>query len=139
MLDRAAQGRVSADNPPTPVSTLLGAVEQRGVLVHDRPAVIAYLAEHLDLLPVVDRIAGAAVERLGARSELSLEVVRDPESGGRHLVLLARQQRYEPDLMSVIHEVMETHWHLPAGASGWFHLSTDFQPPRLIARGLRLD
>ena len=49
---------------------------------------MAYATEHLDLLDVIERVAQAAAMRLGSQSELSLEVVRDPESGGRHLVLL---------------------------------------------------
>ena len=57
------------------------------MLVLDRRSALAYLRAHKDLLPVVKRVADAAVERLGDRCELSLEVYRDPEHGGKNLFL----------------------------------------------------
>jgi hypothetical protein len=132
----AARSTVSVDDLPESVTVLLKDLKARGIQVSDRATVLAYLAGHSDLVGTVERVSQAAADRLGARSELSLEIVRDPESGGQHLVLLARQQAYEPDLLRVLGDIMDAHWHPPADASGWFHLSTDFQPPRHSARGL---
>jgi hypothetical protein len=105
-------------------------LERRGVLVLDRRAVLAFLRAHAEILPTVQRVANAAIEQLGERCELSLEVYRDPEIGSKLLVLYARQSPNEPDLLSTIHAIMEKYWQLPPDATGWFQLMTDFQRPR---------
>ena len=123
----AVPARPKADD----VASLVSYLEGRGVLVLDRRPVLAYLRAHKDLLPVVRRVADAAVEQLGDRCELSLEVYRDPEHGGKLLFLYARQWPNEPGLLQAIHAITDTYWELPPGATGWFQLTTDFQRPRL--------
>ena len=113
------------------VASLVSYLEDQGVLVLDRRSVLAYLRAHTDLLPVVRRVADAAVERLGDRCELSLEVYRDPEHGGKKLSLYARQSPNEDGLIDVIEAITDTYWGLAPEATGWFQLTTDYQPPRL--------
>jgi hypothetical protein len=125
---RAAAAAVRSNGDD--VASLVSYLEGQGVLVLDRRPVLAYLRAHPDLLPVVRRVADAAVEQLGDRCELSLEVYRDPEHGGKLLKLYARQSPNEPDLDFVIDAITERYWELPPGATGWFHLTTDFQRPR---------
>src|SRR5688572_15935334 len=98
----------------SPVSYLEG----QGVRVLDRRSALAYLRAHKDLLPVVKRVADAAVERLGDRCELSLEVYRDPEHGGKSLFLFAREWPNEPGLRDTIDAIMDAHWELPVEATG---------------------
>ena len=74
----------------------------RRVTVLERRPVLAYLRAHPDLLPVVRRVSDAAVERLGDRCELSLEVYRDPEHGGKHLSLYARESPNKDELVDEI-------------------------------------
>jgi hypothetical protein len=112
------------------VASLVAYLLERGVLVVDRRSVLAYLRAHADLLPVVKRVADAALERLGDRCELSLEVYRDPEHGGKKLSLYARQSIYEPGLIDEIEDITVKYWELPPEATGWFQLTTDYQRPR---------
>jgi hypothetical protein len=136
--DTRDEAESSASGAPTapvrpeddPVVSLVTDLEGRGVLVLDRRPVLAFLRAHPDLLPVVKRVADVAIERLGDRSELSLEVYRDPEVRSKKLILYARQSPYEGSLLDVIHEIMDNHWQLAPGATGWFQLMTDYQRPR---------
>ena len=112
------------------VASLVPYLEDRGVLVLDRRPVVTYMRKHPDLLPVVRRVADAAVERLGDRCELSLELYRDPEHGGKHLSLYAREWPNQPGLQDVIDVIMQEYWQLPPETSGWFYLTMDFQWPR---------
>ena len=121
----AAPGRPKDDD----VASLVAYLEGRGVLVLERRPVLAYLRAHPDLLPVVRRVADAAVERLGDRCELSLEVYRDPEHGGKHLSLYARQSPNEPGLLDEIDAITDKYWQLPSETTGWFYLTTDYQRP----------
>jgi len=114
------------------VASLVAYLQERGVLVLDRRSVLAYLRAHTDLLPVVKRVADAALERLGDRCELSLEVYRDPEHWGKHLSLYARQSQYEDGLIDQIEDITEKFWSLPPEGTGWFYLTTDFQRPRRL-------
>ena len=114
------------------VASLVAYLEGRGVLVLDRRSVLAYLRAHKDLLPVVRRVADAAIERLGDRCELSLEVYRDPEHGGKHLSLYARESPNKDGLINVIDDITEKFWGLPPDTTGWFYLTTDFQLPRRL-------
>lgn len=120
------------------VEGTLDGLERRGILIPDRRSVAAYLGEHNDLLPSIEQTAALASAQLGARSELSLEVVHDREVAEHHLVLVVRQAAYDPDLMASIRAVMDATWLLPPDTTGWFHVSTDFGPPRRGVRGVRL-
>lgn len=122
----AAPGRPKHDE----VASLVAYLEGRGVLVLERRPLLAYLRAHPDLLPVVRRVADAAVERLGDRCELSLEVYRDPEHGGKLLFLYARQWPNEPGLLAEIDAITDKYWELAPDATGWFQLTTDRQRPR---------
>ena len=133
--DESKPSRSRAATAPTrlkddDVASLVAYLEERGVLVLDRRSVLAYLRAHTDLLPVVRRVADAALERLGDRCELSLEVYRDPEHWGKHLSLYARQYQYEDRLIDVIEDITAKYWDLPSETSGWFYLTTDYQRPR---------
>jgi hypothetical protein len=112
------------------IASLVSYLEGRGVLVLDRRSVLAYLRKHSDLLPVVKRVSDVAVERLGDRCELSIEVYRDPEHGGKRLYLVARQWPNEPGLLDEIDAIMDSSWELPPETTGWFHLKADRQRPR---------
>jgi|SRR5687767_5100854 len=112
------------------IASLVSYLEGHGVLVLDRRSVLAYLRKHPDLLPVVKRVSDAAVERLGDRCELSLELYRDPEHGGKHLSLYAREWPNQPGLRDAIDVIMDEYWQLPPETRGWFYLTMDFQRPR---------
>lgn len=111
------------------VAALVSYLEDRGILVLDRRPVLTYLRKHPDLLPVVRRVADAAIERLGDRCELSLELYRDPDHGGKHLSLYAREWPNQPGLRDGVDAIMEAYWQLPPETSGWFYLTMDFQRP----------
>lgn len=114
------------------VASLVAYLEGRGVLVLDRRSVLAYLRAHTDLFPGVRRVADVAVERLGDRCELSLEVYRDPEHGGKHLSLYAREWPNKDGLIDEVEDITEKFWSLPPEDTGWFYLTTDFQRPRRL-------
>lgn len=127
---RRGRAVAAPSRPDDDVASLVSYLEEQGVLVLDRRAVLAYLRAHKDLLPVVRRVADAAVERLGKRCELSLEVYRDPEHGGKHLSLYAREWPNESGLRDAIDTIMKEYWQLPPETTGWFYLTMDFQRPR---------
>lgn len=114
------------------VAVLVAYLQERGILVLDRRSVLAYLRAHTDLLPVVRRVADVAVERLGDRCELSLEVYRDPEHWGKHLSLYAREWPNKDGLTGEIDDITVKYWELPTESAGWFYLTTDFQRPRRL-------
>lgn len=122
----ASPGRPKDDD----VSSLVAYLEDRGVLVLERRPVLAFLRAHPDLLPVVRRVADAALDQLGDRCELSLEVYRDPEHGGKHLSLYAREWPNKSGLIDAIDEITVKYWQLAPEATGWFYLTTDYQRPR---------
>ncbi|HZO29026.1 MAG TPA: hypothetical protein VFH48_23890, partial [Chloroflexota bacterium] len=127
---RRGRAVAAPSSPDDDVASLVSHLEERGVLVLDRRAVLAYLRAHKDLLPVVRRVADVAVERLGDRCELSLEVYRDPESGGKTLFLFARQWPNEPGLRDEVDAIMDSFWALPPEGTGWFQMMVDRQRPR---------
>jgi hypothetical protein len=103
----------------------------RGHLAVDRPREVArYLTQHPDLIGAVQRVTRAARDRLGERAQLSLELQPDPEYRDKVLTLYVRQSAYDDDLLAVLDDIAQAQEIDPSASSGWFRLTTDFQPPR---------
>ena len=102
-----------------------------GELVVDRPEEVArYLERHPDLYETVQWVTRAATQQLRGRAQLSLELHRDPEIRDQLLTLYVRQAAYDDDLLAVLDHIAEEQGVDPLASSGWFRLTTDFQPPR---------
>lgn len=96
-----------------------------------QPALVRdYLIRHLDMTGLLVPICDAARQRFGARAQLSLEVYRDPEIEDEYFTLYVRQKKYDEDMLRQIKEIRKYYAEILAGKTGWFLLTTDFQPPR---------
>lgn len=115
---------------PRSVATLLARLPPGGLVVEGPEEVGHYLERHPDLFEMVERVTQAAAQRFGGRAQLSLELHRDPEIQDKLLALHVRQAAYDDDLLAVLDRIAEEQGVDPAAASGWFQLTTDFQPPR---------
>ena len=101
-----------------------------GDLVVDRPEEVArYLDRHPDLFGTVERVARAVTQQLRGRAQLSLELHHDPEIRDQLLTLYVRQVAYDDDLLAVLEHIAEEQGVDTSASSGWFQLTTDFQPP----------
>jgi hypothetical protein len=96
-----------------------------------RPAEVrGYLSRYPDILLGMERICTVAAGAFGATAQLSLELYRDAEFDHQHLTLYVRQDAYEDSLLEMLDQLMLAHEADLVGRSGWFLVTTDFQPPR---------
>ncbi len=79
---------------------------------------------------MVVHVCDLASRCLGPQSHLSLEVYHDPEIEDEYLTLLVRQEIYDECLLDAIQDVRKEYQQELAGASGWFLVTTDFEPPK---------
>ncbi|MFH1909014.1 MAG: hypothetical protein ABIL11_16810 [Chloroflexota bacterium] len=96
-----------------------------------QPAIVRdYLIRHLDMTGLLVPICDAARQRFGVQAQLSLESYRDPEIEDEYLTLYVRQKQYDENMLRQIKEIRKSFEGMLAGKTGWFLLTTDFQPPR---------
>ena len=98
-----------------------------GVAVDDA-RVVAYLADHNTLIPVVVFVVRKA-KMLEPSDDLTVGVYRDRETGDEYLSLIIRRSVYDERLtilMDTLQDLAETQVQ---EASGWFLVTTDFRPP----------
>jgi hypothetical protein len=117
-------------SPSGSVNALLAQLPLADMVVDQPEEVARYLQRHPHLFGTVQRTTRAAVRQLGGRAQLSLELHRDPETRDKLLALHVRQATYDDNLLAVLDRIAEEQDVDPAASSGWFQLTTDFQPPR---------
>jgi hypothetical protein len=116
-----------ASTLPDPLERLKG----RGLRIEGRAEVRDYLLRHPDMVPMVVRVRDLAREGLGPDTELTLEVYHDPEIYDPHLVMYARQDVYDDEIMERIEEISELYAEELGAIPGWLHLTSDFQSPQV--------
>src|SRR5574341_1900533 len=113
-----------------PVEPLLEQLRAQGIRI-PRPAEVRdYLTRYPDVVAVAGKASELASAEFAGRAELSLELYVDPEIDDRYLTLYVRQNTYDLDIMKMIERVQEGHDCELDGSSGWFLVTTDFQPPK---------
>jgi hypothetical protein len=129
VLRRRSPSRPAAAAEDAEMNAWLGRIKRCGVIVRGLAEVRDYLAQHPQMAPLAVRVCGLAKEMLAPGTELTLEVYHDPEIYDPHLVMYARQDVYDDDIMERIEEVRELYDDDFAAIPGRLHLTSDFQSP----------
>ena len=103
-------------------------LEKTGVKIVDNAGVKQYLAVHPDMWQPVMNICRTASNFFPIKTQLSLEILKDPEGHEEHLVLYVRQKKYADNIMDIIETIWDKHEEELANMSGWLLVTTDFQP-----------
>jgi hypothetical protein len=111
------------------IEMLLNWVLEHKVLISEPSKVREYLIRHFDLTGILRSTCKLALDRLGMTSQLALEVYRDPEIDDSYLTLNIRQHHYTQDILKKIKGIRDEYDIDLANSSGWFLVTTDFQPP----------
>ncbi len=112
-----------------PVEPLMEQLRAQGIRI-PRPAEVRdYLTRYPDVVAVTSKACELVSAEFAGQAELSLELYVDPEIDDRYLTLYVRQNTYDPDIMEMIERVQEGYDCELDGSSGWFLITTDFQPP----------
>ena len=111
------------------VATCLQDLQSQRVNLPGAEEVRAYLLRHSDLADVLVSVAEAARRRLGADTQLSLELYRDPEVADAYLTMYVRKRVYGADMLEQLDGLREDYESDLTGKSGWFLLTTDFRQP----------
>jgi len=112
------------------VERAISAIAAASVQIPRTEEVRDYLSRYPELTDFVERAALSAERRFGGRAVLSLELYRDREIEDEYLTLYVRMAKYSPDIMEAIAEIRGEFGEELAGIHGWFHVGTDFRPPR---------
>lgn len=97
--------------------------------MQDGEGVQSYLACHPDVINPVRALAIETQASARAGDTWSLELQRDPETGGEYLTLQLRRLVYDADTLQIADAVGLVAERALAGTSGWILVTTDFQPP----------
>ncbi len=108
----------------------LNILRSLSVAIPQPASVRDYLIRHLDMTGLLVLICEATRQGFNAQVQLSLESYRDPEIEDEYLTLYVRQKRYDENMLKQIKEIRKSFEGILAGKTGWFLLTTDFQPPR---------
>lgn len=110
------------------------AVEKFGTRVADPVPLLAHMIKRPDLANTLPLAADLVRHEFGHEAALCLQVFTSPEDVTEEesiLTLAVRLPQYPPDTMRRIRRVREQyHEELPAGASDWVLITTDFRAPR---------
>ena len=127
--------------PPAPCESLLHDVRAEGIRIPRPAEVSGYVERFPDLTQTIRKGCELAALEFFPSAVLSLELYVDPEIDDRYLSLYIRQAAYAPDVMERIERIQaEADAHLYdsawAASTGWFLITTDFQPPGETGYGL---
>ena len=100
------------------------------VKVTDGSELEQYLANHPDLVPVLEDVCARLRDAFGSDAELSFEFYKDPEQQDQYPVLYVRQTPYEASILNRIETVVTPFMPQLEDASGHFLVTTDFRRAR---------
>jgi hypothetical protein len=112
------------------IECVLNSLLTAGIRIPVIPEVREYLTCYSDILKVLQTACRIAPERLGRETQLSLEVYHDPEIEDRYLRLVARSKQYDDAFLNAIDKIFDEYEQDLADSTGWFIVSTDFNPPK---------
>jgi hypothetical protein len=105
-------------------------LDSEAAQVASDPAIDGYLTEHPTLRSLLSRICEQARAEFGHRSELTLELYRDPEIDDRYLTLLVRQPQYEANIVERLDQLAAQFADELDQCTGDLLVTTDFRPAR---------
>ena len=112
------------------IEKVLNWLLHQNVLIPFPDAIRNYLLQHFDMLKLLPLVCKIAIDRVGASSQLSLEVYHDPEIHDEYLTLYIRRPDYDESVSKLIEEVSsECQEHL-SDSTGWLLVTTDFRAPQ---------
>ncbi|MBI2864726.1 MAG: hypothetical protein HYX94_09225 [Chloroflexi bacterium] len=114
----------------TRTKSVLKSLKPKGILVPDLPEVTNYLLVHSDLVDLLPCVSAYARKLLGADTQLSLEIYRDPEIEDEYLTFCVRQDHYQGNILELIDRVYAACGNEFGRISGGFLMTTDSQAPR---------
>lgn len=88
-----------------------------------------YLRGHGDMVDLVQEVCQITRACFPSTTQLTLEVYNDPEIEDEYLTLYVRQEDYERDILKKIKAILSGYGDRLADKSGWFLVTTDFEPP----------
>jgi len=97
-------------------------------IVHPRE-ITDYLLIHPDMINKLLPICQRAYSYFGTRADLSLELYHDYDTES-YLALYVRQSVYDENIIEQIDTVYEMTQAIINDGKSWFHITTDFDPPR---------
>lgn len=112
------------------VDETLKKLADNGIVVPNPEEVTEYLRRYDDMLELVLEVCQLTRGCFSPATQLSLEVYHDPEIEDEYLTLYVRQEDYEKDILKKIKTILEGYGEVLADKSGWFLVTTDFQPPK---------
>ena len=112
------------------IEAALSVLSRKRIEIRNGGDVRGYLLRHSDMADMAVHVCDLASRCLGPQSQLSLEVYHDPEFEDEYLTLVVRQEVYDERLFDAIQDLRKEYQHELAGASGWFLVTTDFEPPK---------
>jgi hypothetical protein len=89
-----------------------------------------YVANHLDLAPLLVGVCARLREAFGQQTELSLEFYEDPEQQDNFPILYVRPPKYESGILKQIESVVAPFLPQLEAASGHLLITTDFRRAR---------
>src|SRR2546430_14209428 len=104
---------------------------EQGVLIPQPLRVRNYLFRYFDLTRILRPVCKVIMDRISMNIQLTLELYCDPEIKDEYLVLYLRQNGYSEYILKFIEELRSEYEIDLADSSGWFLVTTDFQPPVL--------
>ncbi len=115
----------SSLTPAPNLEDLPGKVE-----VVNRDEVLAYLAQHPELVPILPDLCARTRAEFGDEAELLLELKHDFEIYDPHLVLCVRMPQYGESVREKIHAIDMAFDDRLADNEGWLWVTTDYRTTR---------
>lgn len=112
------------------VERTLDLITELGIAIPDRAPVRDYLMRYEAVTSLLPQMCKDALDEVDEETRLYLERYIDPEFDDTHLVLYLRQTNYRETILDTIDRIRARHRNLPALGYRWFHVTTDFMPPR---------
>ena len=86
-----------------------------------------FLIEHQDLVDIIAFACSDTVKQFNDTTTFTLVICTDDNE--RYLELLIRQNPYQKNILEVIDKISEKFENLLVSRTGWFMITTDFNPP----------
>lgn len=130
VTDYAVKSFIHTSDLISYVNQIIDRIQFKGVLVPNPILVNKYLSKYYDIIELIEKVVLKVSEAFGEQIILSLEMHSDPEIEDSYLEFYVRMARYDDKIMDKIEAVNSTFEKRLTNKSGWFIITTDFQPPK---------
>jgi hypothetical protein len=111
------------------IEGMLGSIRREGIIVSNPNEIQDYLLYHSDMIEFLKLIITVSLDKFDYKTQLELKIYNDPEIDDSYLALYLRQEEYDANILEAIEDVCIEFEDELADKSGWFELTTDYQPP----------